>query len=354
MSGIQGLSQLPFLANNLPPLSISSPIKNILPKSIPNILPLNILPDQNINQDINNQDTSDQLNIVSRTRIDTKSSFFATFKDGSSFRNMIEYLRVVDLEGVFRFSEKNILYEKGNSDNTILNVVNIETFELTDYSFKSKNSEIVVCSNMASLRDVTRNIGKKDQLDLYKLENEPNNLYIRPGESDNAHRESMTSKEYDVYTLPEYKRKYNNPTCTIYQNCFAKLCKALVNTKCVHLSVHGFKNGIICKGIKNTGEIGYVGEFGKCNNTSQKTLKSFYPSEKTALIKASVPPPRLNIRKLGEIEKFTIDIKIIKYLQKLNALSPTGTIKMYIEKGLPLKMICNIGSFGKLTTYLMG
>lgn len=41
-------------------------------------------------------------------------------------------------------------------------------------------------------------------------------------------------------------------------------------------------------------------------------------------------------------------------LQKVNALSPSGTLKVYIEKKLPIKMVCNVGTFGKMITYLMG
>ena len=68
--------------------------------------------------------------------------------------------------------------------------------------------------------------------------------------------------------------------------------------------------------------------------------------------KAKGPPPKLNIGEIGEVERFKIDISIIKYLVKLNALSPTGTIKIYVEKGLPLKMVCNVGNFGKMYVYL--
>ena len=136
------------------------------------------------------------------------------------------------------------------------------------------------------------------------------------------------------------------------------MCKSLNTIKCSHAMFHGFEHGIICKGILSSGQIGSVKEFGKCGATSrtnQTSLKSFYPSTTGYnIIRASLPPPRLNIGEIGEIERFKIDISIVKYLIKLNALSPTGTIKMYVEKGLPFKMVCNIGTFGKMCVYLMG
>lgn len=302
---------------------------------------------------------------VSKISVDNDASFFATFIDGSSFRNMIEYIRLPNIEGVFRFTKHRIRYEQGDSDNNILNVIDLKTYELTDYSFDSKSDEIVVGVNLADLRNITRNVGKKDHIDLYKLSGEPKNLYIRirsqseKGSESNLYLLPITTTSYTVYTLPKYEQGKKDPTCTVYQTDFSKLCKSLVTIKCSHANVHGFKNGVIYKGILNTGAIGSVKEFGKCTASShnnQTHLKSLFPGDtsKGSIIKSKLPPPRLNIGEIGEIERFRIDISIIKYLIKLNALSPTGTIKMYIEKGLPLKMVCNIGTFGKMYVYLMG
>ena len=301
------------------------------------------------------------LILLTKKPVDNNATFLATFIDGSSFRNMIEYIRLPSIEGVFRFTKHKVLYEQGDKDNNILNVVELKTYELVDYEFTSKSEEIVVGINLAELRNICRNVGKKDHIDLYKLPGEPKNLYIRIRSQSERGSESslyllhITTTNYTVYTLPEYARGKKDPTCTIYQSDFSKLCKSFGVIKCNHAMIHGFKKGIICKGILNTGAIGSVKEFGKCNNeSSDNQLKSIAEVGSCAIVKANKPPPRLNIGEIGEIERFRIDISIIKFLQKLNALSPTGTIKVYIEKKLPLKMVCNIGTFGKMSTYLMG
>lgn len=300
---------------------------------------------------------------VTEKQVDNTASFFATFIDGSSFRNMIEYIRLPTIEGVFRFNKHKVLYEQGDKDNNILNVVELKTYELVDYEFHSKSDEIVVGINLPDIRNICRNVGKKDHIDLYKLSGEPKNLYIRirsqseKGSESNLYLLPITTTNYTVYKLPEYARGKKDPTCTVYQSDFSKLCKSLVTIKCSHAMVHGFQKGVIYKGILTTGAIGSVKEFGKCNNneSSQPQLKSIFPEGSSGtIVRAKRPPPRLNIGEIGEIERFKIDISIIKFLQKLNALSPTGTIKMYIEKKLPLKMVCNIGTFGKMSTYLMG
>ena len=299
--------------------------------------------------------------MVSKISVDNDASFFATFVDGSSFRNMIEYIRLPNIEGVFRFTKHNILYEQGDSDNNILNVVDLTTYELTEYSFSSKTDEVVVGISLADLRNITRNVGKKDHIDLYKLSTEPKNLYIQirsqseKGSESNLYLLPITCTSYTMYRMPDYMRGERDPTCTIYQSDFSKLCKSLNTIKCSHAVVHGFAKGMIVKGFLNTGVIGSVKEFGKCNNNpTQTNLKSIVPHGVTNIIRSNRPPPRLHIGEIGEIERFKIDINILKYLIKLNALSPTGTIKIHIEKGLPLKMVTNIGTFGKISVYLMG
>lgn len=344
MESNSGTTQLLVPPNNTIPLN---PLGSLTLSA-----PVNIAPVMNQNAGV----------MVSKINVDNDASFFATFIDGSSFRNMIEYIRLPNIEGVFRFTKHRIMYEQGDPDKNILNVMDLKTYELTDYSFHSKSDEIVVGINLADLRNITRNVGKKDHIDLYKLSEEPKNLYIRirsqseKGSESNLYLLPITTTSYTVYTLPKYKRGKKDPTCTVYQTDFSKLCKSLVTIKCSHANVHGFENGVIYKGILNTGTIGSVKEFGKCTASSnQSQLKSIFPeASKGTIIKAKRPPPRLNIGEIGEIERFRIDISIIKYLIKLNALSPTGTIKMYIENGLPLKMVCNIGTFGKMYVYLRG
>ena len=99
--------------------------------------------------DNTNEDVQPGSKIFSaQKQLDPNGSFFATFVDGSSFRNLIEYLRLPTIEGVFRFRKHDVLYEQGDSDNNILNVVNLKTYELTDYEFNSKSDEIVIGVNL--------------------------------------------------------------------------------------------------------------------------------------------------------------------------------------------------------------
>ena len=343
-SGIVGQVNIPSIASLVAPMTV----------------PINSQNTQSSQSVPEKPKTGDDV-MVSKINVDNDASFFATFVDGSSFRNMIEYLRLPNIEGVFRFTKQKILYEQGDSDNNILNVVELSTYELTEYSFSSKTDEVVVGISLADLRNITRNVGKKDHIDLYKLSSEPKNLYIQirsqseKGSESNLYLLPITCTSYTMYRMPDYVRGKKDPTCTVYQSDFSKLCKSLNTIKCSHAVVHGFTKGMIFKGFLNTGVIGSVKEFGKCNNTpTQANLKSIVPHGGTNIIKSKIAPPRLNIGEIGEIERFKIDINILKYLIKLNALCPSGTLKCYIEKGLPLLLVTNIGTFGRISVFLMG
>ena len=95
-----------------------------------------------------------------------------------------------------------------------------------------------------------------------------------------------------------------------------------------------------------------IKEYGKCRTATMSktsTSKSIVSLNDKNIIKSQVAPPKLNIRDSNEIERFRIYNSNLKCLAKMNGFSPNGTIKFYIEEGLPMKLVCGIGTFGKLT-----
>lgn len=291
-------------------------------------------------------------------KIDDKASFFATFIDGSSLRYLIEYLRLTATEGTFVFTKNSITYQKSDEDNTILNDVRLKTYELIDYEFASTNEEIIATVNLADLRNKTRTVGKKEQLDIYRRPEEPSNFYVQvrsqeKSSGDNPVFYCMPMKHEDVtiFQLPVYERGKNNPNCTIYQTDFSKLCKALIANKCSYTEFIGFDKGILIKGYSNDGKVVMVKEYGKCRITSG-TKTSTSKSVNLDTIKPQVAVPKLVIKEANEIERFRVHLSNIKALAKLNGFSSNGTIKFYIVQGLPMKLVVNIGSFGKLTIIL--
>jgi len=294
--------------------------------------------------------------------IDQKASFFATFIDGSSLRYLIDYLRLISIEGTLVFTKDSIIYQKEDEDKTILNNVKLRTFELTDYEFSSENSEITATINLSDLRNKTRTVGKKEQMDIYRRAEEPSNFYIQvrsqeKSSGDNAvfYCMPMRSESVKIYELPEYSRGKYNPNCTVYQSDFSKLCKALVANKCNYAEFIGFEKGIIIKGYSADNKIIMVKEYGKCKSSSYSktsTTKSINNTFDKQTIKSDVAPPRLNIKDAGEVERFKIPIVNIKALSKINGFAANTTIKFYIQENCPMKISTPIGSYGELTILL--
>jgi hypothetical protein len=311
--------------------------------------------DDEIDEEISNED-------IQSRKMDKNASFFATFIDGASFRYLIEYLRLIALDGTFIFTKNYITFQKEDEDRTIFNDVKLKGYELTDYDFLSFNEEVSATLNLGELRNKTRTVGKKEQMDIYRRPGEPSNFYIQVRSQEKSSGDNpvlycmpMKNENVTIYKLPEYKRGKRNPNVTIYQTDFSKLCKALVANKCIYAEFVGYDKGIIIKGYSADGGIVMVKEYGKCKasqgNKTTKSVVQFQTSEFNT-IKPDIAPPKLNVRNPGEIEKFKIHNSIIKCLSKLNGFSPNGTIKFYIEKDAPMKAVVNIGSFGKLRILL--
>lgn len=299
------------------------------------------------------EESSEEVTTVNK--VDDKASFWATFIDGSSFRYLIEYLRMSSTEGTFIFTKDSIIYQRQDDDETVLNDVRLKTYEFTDYEFSSENPEIIATINLSSLRDKTRTVGKKEQLDIYRRSDEPSNFYVQVRSQEKSSGDNpvfycmkMESDDVTLYELPVYARGKKNPNCTIYQADFTKICKALVTNKCTYTEFTGYDRGIIIKGYTNDGHVALVKEYGKCRQLStdkSSTAKSINNIETKG---SKIPAPRLNIQDAGVIEKFRVHISTVKSLAKINGFSGNGTLKFYIEAGLPMKITSNVGSFGKL------
>jgi len=277
------------------------------------------------------EEYSDEVNTY-EYKLDPEASFFATFIDGSSFRYLIEYLRLNSVEGTFLFKKDCIVYAEENDDETVLNYVNIKTYELTDYEYNSFNDQI------------------------------PTNLYIQVRSQEKSSGDNpvyycmpMESDELTILNLPHYNRGKKNPNCTIYQSDFSKLCKALVVNKCSYVEFLGYDKGIVIKGYSSKGTIAMVKEYGKRNQQNKNkssTAKSILNVNTQSRIKSKKTAPKLAIRDINEINRYKVYIDQIKALAKLNGFSPNGTIKFYIEEEKPMKLVCNIGTFGKLSIFI--
>lgn len=291
------------------------------------------------------------------TLVDPEASYFYTFVDGSAIRYLIDYLTLIAEEGTFIFKPDEIVYQKGDEDGSILNDVRIKPHKLIDREYKSTNPEILSTISFAQLKNKTRTVGKKEQMDIYRRSGEPSNFYIQVRSQEKnsdpvLYRMTSKSEAVELIELPTYKRDRRNPNCTIFQADFNKTCKALHTNKCAYAEFVGYEKGLIIKGYDSKGGIVMIKEFGKCksNDVSKSSTTKGISIDSNNVIRPQVAAPKLKVTNTDELEKVRVSAKIYKALIKVNGFTgPNTTLNFYIEKDAPMKIVAPIGTFGKLT-----
>ena len=302
---------------------------------------------------------------------------FAEFNDAYSFRNLIEYLKNTNIAGNFVFSPENITYSRSDAGNTILNEIVISKSDLTYYVYNAPVPEVIIGITISNLRKITKPIGKKDSIRLYMLPNDPL-LYIQIV-SINTKALSRNNANFVrpqgnierlLYDVTGYVRGDDNPNCTIPIMDFCRMCTAMNSISCSFVTIRGLSRGAIFEAMTDGSISGRIDKFGIIDEAPSSSSK--YPSGSSDLslidsflsnlqiredkIKVSnVKAPKLVIQPPIDTTETRIKVRIstIKALSKINNLSPpTGTIKLYMEPDLPLKLICKIGTYGTLTIYL--
>lgn len=264
---------------------------------------------------------------------DPDSHFVAEFIDGYSFRNLIELPRVVSATCNLHFSKDGIYYEQADPDQCIIMRWIIHADELIDYDYKSKNPQTIVGVNINNLRTVTKTVGKKDGLKIYKVAGEkPVYIQVMGASERGTERKNVSTiltqaVEQVYYDIPEYTEADKGPNCVVQAGIFAKVCTNITSVKCKTILVTSNKQGITLSAVMDNNIISRAENLGD-GTRSRPMVDNGEVSIKT---------------------KYTI----IKALSKINNLSSQGMIKFYSQPGNPIKMVCKIGSYGILEIYLI-
>src|SRR5579885_374396 len=273
-------------------------------------------------------DTEENIN-TSMVYNDPSASFVAEFYDGYSFRNLIGYLRGTNCKGSFSFSNNLIRYVQDDPSHTLLNQIEIQTYELTHYEFNSKSEEILMGVNIADVWCIAKTIRKKDVVRLYKKWDDLN-LYIQIISNNNRSCgwdnvsiiRPINDLVLTVYEMPGYGWDEKQPNFTVPSTDFSRICTALASIKCDFIEIHGFPQGATFKSMTKGDIVGRVETLGNCDLTA----------------------PRSPI--------YQVKSSMVKALAKLNNLSNMGTIKFYLEPNHPMKLLSQIGTYGTLCIYI--
>jgi hypothetical protein len=292
---------------------------------------------------------------------------FVEFSDGYSLRNMIEYLKSTNTHGNFYFTPEKILYSRSDANNTVLNDITILGCNLTYYIYNSTEPHIPVGVTISNLRKITKSIGKKDSVRLFMRQGDPT-LYIqilsvnaKALSRSNVNMITPQPIEQEIYDVDGYTRSEETPNCTIPVMDFCRMCAAMNSIQCSYVIIRGRPRGAIFEGIMDGRTIGRRDEFGICKKTAGSAIPDLTPlMEDLSMDKIKVPNKIPKIVPLNDVEEddedevqIRVKISTIKALSKINNLSTAaGIVRLYLERDLPAKLICNIGSYGKLIIYL--
>jgi hypothetical protein len=281
------------------------------------------------------------------------------FTEGYSFRKTFEYLKQTNGQGNLLFFPNEIIYTETDENRTLLNDIRIQTCDLTKYDYNSDEESIAIGFTLSELVTITKHIGKKDSLLICLLHGDPN-VYLQIIGANNKACDrgsvyilrSQNINPQIIYPY-EYDRAENNPNCAVPISDFCKMCSAMNSLKCNSVTIKGYPYGICFEGIRPGNITGRIDRFGNCEMPLQKTLSLIKPSTgDDGSSGGQVQQVRLNIRSPSNEVKIQIPISTIKALSKLNNITPGGVIKFYTEQDKALKLICNIGCYGKLTILL--
>lgn len=301
--------------------------------------------------------------------IDVKFSHGA---DGYIMRNLIDYLKNTNTIGSFLFRSDSIVYTEHNADKTLLNSVILWPSKLTrssrdssdsdleikkqrsseiNYYYGSTDSFIQASLKLADLRRFTRFINRKNGMRLY-MRTEENGLFlhIQPIIKNKRDTEPMTDDKltllknviaYDAVDTDPFIRKDDNPNCEIEVEDFCKMCNKMQSLETKHIVVKGYNKGVQFE-CESAAIASTASNFGICDANVIDIKKT--SGNKKLIIRST---------KAEEIPQFRIKKDIFKALSKINNLSPEdGMVRIYIEPNAAMRIICQIGCFGKLTIYL--
>lgn len=305
--------------------------------------------------------------------------FSADIIDGYSFRNTIEYLKTTNKKANFIFTKDNIFYAQDNANHTVLNVMILYGSELSSYMYRSPKETEVVGMDISSLRTITKPIGKKDSVRLFRLVG--SQLFFIQIISQNNRSSNRTNLNVvrptvlplQNYKMPQFTRDENNPNCKVPAAELAKTCNAINSIKCTHAWIRGFPQGLRIRGIIGNNIVGRSDSFG---NTTETVPNQGEPDPSSAQgVKVDLsslgdnvmvrpqqglvmPGKRLVIRSAVPIRGDTkVAVGTIKALAKLNNLCTNGIVKFHINERSEgpddaIKLTTNISNYGRLMIYL--
>lgn len=277
---------------------------------------------------------------------------YAEINDSYTFKSMIEYLKGVSSEGNFIFRKDSVLYEQEGLDKKMLSKIELLPYNMCNYVYKSTAPEIIFGFDTKELLTPIKTATKKDSLTLFMTAKENVlQLQLHGPKANTSSRENIIrvmgkNVNLTTYSRKEYSRSDLDATCKVPTATFSEICKGIQNAKYEYVIVKGFPNGILIRNVQSDGRINTYEKLGDvdCDISKLLNVETVKSMEGGNM--------RLNVLQKLEPDEIRLGGKIFAALVKLKNISGVGIIHIYMENGLPLKLVTNVGLIGKLTIYL--
>ncbi len=294
--------------------------------------------------------SEESTNLLSAVTGRENPLIYAEFTDAYSFRTLIEYLDHTNDDGNFIFGPKAILYCRESDSRQVLNVVEIYGHELTRYDYNSQQDRFISGLNLAQFKAATRKIGKKDVARL-SVFNSAVCLQVngspKSGSDDDMDVIRTQRLNQDVFEIDGYQGE-DEPNCAVSMARFTSVCGVQASCKDDHVTFIGIDHGIITEARQGGNLRASVKPLGQIDETTE--VKGGNLSEK--IVKMGEKNIKLIHKYPNEIVRYKIPRRIVSALSKLTNISPNGTVKIYIQPNLPIKLVFHISTYGRLTVYL--
>lgn len=291
----------------------------------------------------------------------------AEFSEGHSLRAIVDYLRNTNAAGPLVFAQDSITYTQSDPKFSVLNDLVIRTCDLTQYHL-IHDTPLAFGVNMNMLRQALASVTTKESVRIISLADNPFLIIQRVtvGTDRSGDRNACMVRVQDIqpreFNVTGYRRTENEPNCTIKVRDFCKVCANIAKAKSDYISIHGSKSGISFQSLLDGGIAGSYHEFNSYQRNTEddeedsqnihvRRLAEYLASFAMDSLPTETPSRPVVVVNPHDYGTIKVRTSHIKALGKLTNAFKEGTVKMYMEADLPLKLIFN-NSFCRLTVYL--
>lgn len=275
--------------------------------------------------------------------LDEGSSFHVKFGDGHGYSKLVEFLRRTCNYVHFVFMKKSITCTERLG--TMITSCDIDMGELLEYEFKSNSDRIVVGLNVEAFKNMTKNIGRKCAITMYKNSCDQTLYIIRGKNTDDIGTiQMMDLSRYTIYKVPTFHED-STPNCVSTSSDFSSKCIGIFSVKPSQVRILAYESGIRFYAIDTQDGTSRMCGFGNIPTIKRKIQDS------GAVIKKSSSSKKVSLQ-IDIINSYSITPQALKAISRISTLCGTASIRMYASSESPLRISTKTGAFGTIDIFI--